>query len=114
MALPYDDADVVYDDEEYLDVPEPDFDADSLTWQRTELYVNADGTISGRTATNDDCDRGYPTGYASWPESFRDFTELARRFPRKSPWRGILGMEVSVLVNGEHWDPEKFCQRSAA
>ena len=101
MSIYDDEYDEYYDDEPYFEEP------GGGAWTHTELRTNPDGSITGITTTNDNLDRGYPTEFASWPERFANIEALAQRYPRRGEWTGISGIEVTITLDGEIWDPKK-------
>ena len=81
------------DEERYEEEPDPD---DGLgTYQTYDLWTNEDGSISGRAATNDNLDRGYPTETAVWDVGYRNREAMLRQLSGGSH-RGFLGCEVTV------------------
>jgi len=71
----------------------------SVSYQNYNLYTQPDGSIEGRTSTNDDEDRGYATSYAEWGERYRDLDEALKR--TGGTHVGCGGTVVTVWLDGE-------------
>ena len=67
-------------------------------WTRYEGFVQPDGSVLVEVSTNDDEDRGHPTSFACWTESFASVDEF--RAQRQSGF-GWLGTERIVFLDGE-------------
>ena len=68
------------------------------SYQRYDLSTQPDGTIRGRTFTNDNLDRGYPTEYSEWAVDFRDFNHMKER--TRLSHIGVSGTVVTVVLDG--------------
>jgi len=74
-------------------------DQSQATYQRYELHTGADGSISGTTETNDNEDRGYPSEYARWAVTFRNYDDMKRITGLSHI--GCIGCVVTVHLDGK-------------
>ena len=82
---------------EDLDPEEPS--DTSGAWQRYDLWTMPDGSIQGRTATNDNLDRGYPNDYEEWDVSFKNKEAMLKQLGGGSHY-GVRGVRVEVVLDG--------------
>lgn len=69
------------------------------SWQTYSATTYYDGSIAVLVATNDDEDRGYPTTYAEWSETYPSREAFLKRVGGSH--YGIGGARVDVWLDGE-------------
>ena len=87
-----------YDPEDELQLEEP-YKDEFGAWHRIMIYEESNGKVSVVHSTNDNLDRGYPSEYATWTETYKSVDE-ALSFTGKSR-TGVVGCIVEVYVNNE-------------
>jgi hypothetical protein len=76
---------------------------DPAPWYRVCGTTNDDGTIHAVIETNDNLDRGYPTEYARWEDTYKSLSSFRNcsGFSRQ----GCLGTVVEIELDGQNFTP---------